>query len=275
VTIASAPTNIAVTYGHELANVTFTNGDDGGSPITDYEYSIDGGATWTARNIQPLSAEITIPGLPNGVVQSLRLRSITAQGAGESSIANAIMVPVPAVSLPVLAIEVGATSRIEGSGFVPMSDIRIEMHSTPTLIGTIQSDANGNFTTSISIPTEFAIGNHRLVFIYALTGIQANSLPITVKLREAIAVVVPSATPSATPTAKKPSDSSVDASASPTPESTGAVTPEPTASASGSTNAESSADTDSNNYTNWMWLILVVLVLLGSYIGLRTQRRKN
>jgi hypothetical protein len=198
VTTASAPTNIAVTYGYESATITFTNGDDGGSPITDYEYSIDGGVNWTVHDQGPISASITISSLSSGVSHSLLLRSITAQGAGEASTGNAIMVPIPAVTLQTAAIVAGSISNIEGFGFVPLSDIRIEIHSTPFVLGTVQADVGGNFSTNIAIPAVFSTGSHLLVFVYILSGVQADSIPITISapVVEDIPVVSPSPSPS-------------------------------------------------------------------------------
>ena len=299
VTISSAPSNVAVAYGYESAHISFINGDDGGSPITEYEYSIDGGITWTSQNQVPLTSGLTISGLAIGVEHSLKLRAITTQGPGVSTGAMAIMIPVPAVLLPALTINVGATSRIEGTGFVPMSDIRIEIHSTPTVLGTVQSDTNGNFITDISIPTEFAVGDHHLVFIYVSTGVEANSLPITIKVREAMTEAAPVASPVASP--DTPPDASPDTSLAASPVTEEPSTPptvaeessapptviseSPTTEVSdsvdtttappGSANAESSDDADSSNYPSRMWLLLVILILLVAYMRYRSQRRKS
>ncbi len=279
VTIAAAPTNITVAYGHELANVTFTNGDNGGSPITDYEYSLDGGISWTARNVTPLSATITIRGLTSGVAHSLRLRSITAQGVGESSATHSIMVPVPVVTLPVAAIATGATSKIEGIGFVPLSDIRIEIHSTPFVLGSVQADVDGSFSTNVSIPAEFVVGNHHLVFVYISTGIQADSIPITIKApapsaTSSIAAVTPSPSKS---TVKKTNSSTAVGTASPTPEASESFAPtaEPSESPSPEAVIETQEAADTNTYGGWLWWLLILLLALVAYFGLRRQRGRH
>ena len=91
-----APTGLSVTNGDGAALVSFTApSNHGGAPITNYEYSVDGGA-WTAR--VPVSAvpAVTVPGLANGVVRQVRVRAVNAAGAGAASAAVAVR-PVAAV----------------------------------------------------------------------------------------------------------------------------------------------------------------------------------
>jgi predicted RNA-binding protein with TRAM domain len=59
--------------------------DNGGSTITDYEYSLDGGANWisAASTVSP----IVITGLSNGEIYSVKLRAVTSAGAGSASTA--------------------------------------------------------------------------------------------------------------------------------------------------------------------------------------------
>ena len=48
-TTPAAPSLGAIVAGDETLAVGFTAAGDGGSPITGYEYSTDGGATWRSR----------------------------------------------------------------------------------------------------------------------------------------------------------------------------------------------------------------------------------
>jgi titin len=83
---ASAPTapSIAVTPGNTSASVTFALGTDGGSPVTQLDYSLDGGATWTAAGT--LSSPFTISGLNNGTTYAVKLRADNAIGVGTPSV---------------------------------------------------------------------------------------------------------------------------------------------------------------------------------------------
>lgn len=82
--VANAPSNLTATAGDDTASISFTPGQDGLSPITNYEYSLDG-TTWTALSPADTASPVTIPGLPNGVAQSISLRAINAIGEGSPS----------------------------------------------------------------------------------------------------------------------------------------------------------------------------------------------
>lgn len=57
----------------------------------------------------------------------------------------------------------GGSLTVTGSGFCPTCTITLTIHSTPVTLGTTTSDANGNFSTSVSIPSDTAPGNHTIV----------------------------------------------------------------------------------------------------------------
>jgi hypothetical protein len=97
-TTPGAPTALAAEAGDGAASVAFTEPSDGGSPITNYEYSLDGGA-WTAFSPVELNAPVTIDGLTNGTTYSVRLRAVNAVGAGPAS-APVDVTPVPGPTPP-------------------------------------------------------------------------------------------------------------------------------------------------------------------------------
>ena len=86
---ASAPAapSIAVTPGNTTITVTFALGNEGGSPITQLEYSLDAGATWVPTGT--LTSPFTISGLTNGTTYQVKLRADNAIGTGTASIAAA------------------------------------------------------------------------------------------------------------------------------------------------------------------------------------------
>lgn len=94
-----APTNLSATPQNQSAEVAFTApADDGGTPITNYEYSIDGGTTWVTPSPAITSSPITITGLTNGTSYNVKLRAVNAIGDGDPSTANVSVTPalVPA-----------------------------------------------------------------------------------------------------------------------------------------------------------------------------------
>lgn len=80
-----APTIGAVTAGDRNLLVVVIAGPNGGSPITNYEYSIDNGASWATRSPSSQSSPILITGLANGANYQVRVRAVNAAGSGASS----------------------------------------------------------------------------------------------------------------------------------------------------------------------------------------------
>ena len=82
----SEPTITAVTPGNQQLAVAFTAPvSDGGAPITNYEYSTDNGASWTAHVPAVATSPIVITGLTNGVEYTVRIRAMNAAGPGDDS----------------------------------------------------------------------------------------------------------------------------------------------------------------------------------------------
>ncbi len=80
-----APTIGTITPGNRQLSVAFTAGSSGGSSITNYEYSTDGGTTWVARSPGATNSPLTITGLTNGTSYSVRLRAVNSEGSGTAS----------------------------------------------------------------------------------------------------------------------------------------------------------------------------------------------
>ena len=82
----SFPTALGATPGPGSVSLAFTApANDGGSPNTNYEYSTNGGSTWTARSPASTTSPVTIVGLTNGRADTLRLRAVNAVGSGAAS----------------------------------------------------------------------------------------------------------------------------------------------------------------------------------------------
>jgi hypothetical protein len=91
-TIPGAPTITASTGGNGTAIVTFTApASNGGSAITGYDYSLDGGATWlplTFTGTGPYTGTVT--GLTNGTTEQVSLRARNGVGPGPASSATPV-----------------------------------------------------------------------------------------------------------------------------------------------------------------------------------------
>jgi hypothetical protein len=79
-----APTNLMVTPGDGYLAISFTPGSNGGSPITNYEYTLDG-STWNAFNPVVTSTTVVVSGLTNCTPYTIQLRAVNTSGSGASS----------------------------------------------------------------------------------------------------------------------------------------------------------------------------------------------
>lgn len=122
-TVPDAPTGLVATAGDGSASVAFSGGGNGGSAITNYEYTITDGATWTPFSPPATAGPVTIAGLTDGTGYSVRLRAVNLAGPGAAS----DPVSVTPHSMPTVifaspnAAEQGATALdvdVTGTGFV-------------------------------------------------------------------------------------------------------------------------------------------------------------
>lgn len=85
-TTPSAPTITTITNNAGTATINFTDPtSNGGSVITNYEYTTDGGTTWTAFSPLTTSSPVTVSGLTIGTTYPFQLRAVNAIGPGAPS----------------------------------------------------------------------------------------------------------------------------------------------------------------------------------------------
>ncbi|MPQ99772.1 hypothetical protein GB931_17985 [Modestobacter sp. I12A-02628] len=60
-------------------------------------------------------------------------------------------------------IDPGQALTVMGTGFRPFSAATIVIYSTPVVLGTVTTDADGNFRTTVTVPTSLEAGAHSLV----------------------------------------------------------------------------------------------------------------
>lgn len=81
----SAPIITSIIPGDGQLTVEFTSGYDGGSPITNYEYTTDYGTTIQACSPAQTTSPIVITGLVNGTSYGVLIRALNAIGPGAAS----------------------------------------------------------------------------------------------------------------------------------------------------------------------------------------------
>jgi hypothetical protein len=82
VALPSAPTLNSLTGGNTFVTLAFTAGSAGSSPITGYDYQLNGGVWQSAGST---ASPLTISGLINGTSYTVALRATSAAGAGDPS----------------------------------------------------------------------------------------------------------------------------------------------------------------------------------------------
>jgi len=81
---ASAPTINSIDPGNASLSVAFTAGPSGGAAITNYKYSLNGGAF---TSVGGTTSPFTISSLVNGTTYAVRILAVTSAGDGDSSTA--------------------------------------------------------------------------------------------------------------------------------------------------------------------------------------------
>lgn len=83
-TAPAAPSSLVATAGDGQASISFTQGSNGGSAITNYKYSLDG-TTYTALSPAATTSPITITGLTNATSYNIYLKAVNAVGDSSAS----------------------------------------------------------------------------------------------------------------------------------------------------------------------------------------------
>ncbi len=81
----AAPTNVNIACGNTSLSVAFTAGSANGGTITNYQYSVDGGNTFTSLATPATTSPISITGLVNGTEYAVVVRAITSTKTGADS----------------------------------------------------------------------------------------------------------------------------------------------------------------------------------------------
>lgn len=192
----AAPTGITATPSNGAAAVVFTPpADDGGSPLTGYQTSTDGGTTWLPLTTTAATAGArtgTVPGLTNGTGYTLRLRAVNAVGPGDAGTAAPVTpgATVPATPTALTVQPLDASARLT---FAPPAD-----DGGSPITG--YQVALGGVDTWTAIGTAAGPDGTRTATLTGLT----DGTPATLRLRAVNAVGASHPTPAATVTPLAP-----------------------------------------------------------------------
>ncbi|NCW27303.1 MAG: DUF1533 domain-containing protein, partial [Verrucomicrobia bacterium] len=85
-TTPGAPTITTITPGNGQLSVAFSPpSSDGGNAVSNYDYSIDGGRSWTARSPANTASPLVLSSLANGTTYDVQIRAVNAAGSGTAT----------------------------------------------------------------------------------------------------------------------------------------------------------------------------------------------
>ncbi len=99
-TSPEAPTLTSATGGSGTLSLAFNTGNDGGSSITNYEYSLDNGSNWTTISPAVTTSPISLSGISAGSYSQIKIRAVNAIGSGTASNTRSATVTAPAPNPP-------------------------------------------------------------------------------------------------------------------------------------------------------------------------------
>jgi len=163
-TTPSAPTITSITPGNQQLSVAFTAGSDGGSAITTYKYSTNGGLNWQTRASGTIASPLVIStlstdgttALTNGVSYDIQIRAVNAAGDGTAT-GTTQGTPTAPVSPTLNAITIASSlSTTYGTASTGVGFTASGTNLTSNITATAQtgyqvSTDNSSFGASVSI----------------------------------------------------------------------------------------------------------------------------
>ena len=205
-----APTNLTATPGDTTADLSWAAPTEQGSgTITGYTVTATVSAEICLASTSPCdpspsctsaTTSCQVTGLTNGTTYTFVAVTNSTVGDSEPSATSAQVTPgapelpaePPSTPSGSLSSSEGAeftvTSRqttLTGTGFAPGTPVTIAIYSTPTVLTTTVSDADGAFSVEVTIPDGLS-GGHTFVATGAAPGggTRTLTLPVTVSLTD-------------------------------------------------------------------------------------------
>ena len=172
-TVPSVPGNIIVTPGNKKTNITFTPGYNGGNTIFDYEYSLDGGSTFTSVGLPPGNL-ITVNNLINGKIYLFDL--LATNYYGNSAISGNVSIITARPPYSPTIINAASGNKKATISFIPGDDgYNPIINYEYSVNGGIY---DGNTFTSVGLPVgnTFTIGNLTNGIQYSIELLAVNAI---------------------------------------------------------------------------------------------------
>jgi predicted RNA-binding protein with TRAM domain len=152
-TTPSAPSITLITQGNGQLSVAFTSGATGGSAITNYKYSTDGGSTFTSVSPAATTSPITITGLSNGTSYNVQIKAVNVFGDGIAT-ASTAATPITTPGAPTIGTATAGNGQATVTFTAPASNggsaiTSYTATSTPgSITGTLNQAGSGTITVT-------------------------------------------------------------------------------------------------------------------------------
>jgi len=188
-----APTINSITASDASLSVAFTAGTTGGSAITGYKYSTDGGTTFRTRAAGTTASPLVIStlssdgvtALVNGTSYNIQLKAVNAIGDGTATASVAAISGTPATAVLMTTQPVGGTS---GAALATQPVVRIVdavgntvTHSSASVTVTASGGTLGGTTTVTAVNGVATFTNltHTTAGTYTLTFASTSLTSVT------------------------------------------------------------------------------------------------
>jgi LPXTG-motif cell wall-anchored protein len=167
-TVPVAPTITSVVGTNGSLSVTFASGADGGSPITNYKYSIDG-TNYIALNPVATSSPFIISGLTNATIYSVTIKAVNIVGDSLNSNTVGGTPVAPAAIVEPTTTTVSATTTTT-----------IAAPTTTTISGVVTSSTKKVTVTKNELPQT---GSDSFPLVALALGLLSAGLVVTTRKR--------------------------------------------------------------------------------------------
>ena len=116
--VPEAPTNLRATPGINQASIAFTSGFNGGTALTNLEYSLDNGTNWIASSPTQTSSPLTLSNLTSRTTYTVKVRGVNSAGSGIAS-SSVTVTPLIPFSDPAINVDPIANQAFTGSAITP------------------------------------------------------------------------------------------------------------------------------------------------------------
>ncbi|MFB6611018.1 fibronectin type III domain-containing protein [Agromyces sp. NPDC056379] len=184
-TAPDAPAAPVSTVAGTGVTVSWTAPADGGSPITEYLVSLNGGAP---VSVPAGTTTRTFTGLAAGeYTATVAARNTVGTSAASAASAAVTVTAAPAVDPTTVKGSVAVTGDLVPGGRITVvgtslapgtGGFAVELHSTPQTLGSATTNGDGGFTFTGTIPAATPAGAHSIVV--TIDGVEVASASITV-----------------------------------------------------------------------------------------------